>query len=77
MSDNGHRTGQDPDPLWDLGDLDDARVDDAGRRRVPWWVIVLVILIALALILQLAWPLVADLLDRGGDSGGFPTPGVI
>lgn len=75
MSDNGHR--DDPDPIWDLGDFDDDHVDDAGRRRVPLWVIVLVVLIALALILQLAWPLVADLLDRGGDPGGFPTPGVV
>jgi hypothetical protein len=75
MSDNGHR--DDPDPIWDFGDFADDRVDDAGRRRVPLWVIVLVILIALALILQLAWPLVADLLDRGSDPGGFPTPGVV
>jgi phosphotransferase system glucose/maltose/N-acetylglucosamine-specific IIC component len=74
MSDNGHR--DDPDPIWDLGNFDDEAVD-AGRRRVPLWVIVIAILIALALILQLAWPLVADLLDRGGDSGGFPTPGVV
>ena len=77
MSDNGHRPGQDSDPLWDLGDIDDERIDDAGRTRIPWWVIVIAILIALALIIQLAWPLVADLLDRGGDSGGFPTPGPI
>ncbi len=75
MSDNGHR--DDPDPIWDLGDIDDDGVDDAGRRRVPLWVIVLIILVALALILQLAWPLVADLLDRGNDSRGFPTPGVV
>lgn len=77
MSDNGHRTGHEPDPMWDLGDFDDEAVDDAGRRRVPLWVIVIAILIALALILQLAWPLVADLLDRGGDPNGFPTPGVV
>ena len=75
MSDNGHR--DEPDPIWDLGDFDDDGFDDAGRRRVPLWVIVLVILVALALILQLAWPLVADLLDRGNDSSGFPTPGVV
>ena len=41
------------------------------RRRVPLWVIVLVILIALALILQLAWPLVADLLDRPHEPDEF------
>jgi hypothetical protein len=77
MSDNGHRDDRDLDPPWDLGDLDDDGFDDAGRRRVPLWVIVIAILIALALLIQLAWPLVMDLLDRGGDSGGFPTPGVV
>jgi hypothetical protein len=77
MSDNGHRPDHDPDPVWDLGDFDDDGFDDAGRRRVPIWVIVIAVLIALALIIQIAWPLVMDLLDRGGDPGGFPTPGPV
>ena len=66
-----------PDPVWALGYVDDDRFDDAGRRRIPLWVIVIAVLIALALILQLAWPLVIDFLDRGNDNGGFPTPGTI
>jgi hypothetical protein len=77
MSDNGHRREHDPDPMWDLGDFDDEEVDDAGRRGMPWWVIVIAVLIALALIIQLGWPLVMDLLDRGQDNGGFPTPGPV
>jgi hypothetical protein len=79
---NGHRTddspdGHDPDPMWDLEDLDDEPLEPAGPRRIPWWVIVLAILVALALVIQLAWPLVMDLLDRGQDSPGFPTPGPV
>jgi len=65
-----------PDPKWDLGDFDDDSFDDAGRRRIPLWVIVIAVLIALALILQLAWPLVMDLIENDSDSG-FPTPGTI
>lgn len=66
-----------PDPMWDLGDVDDDDFDDAGRRRVPLWVIVVAVLIVVALLVQLGWPLVMDLLDRGQDSEGFPTPGPI
>ena len=34
-------------------------------------------LIALALLIQLGWPLVMDFIDRNQDSGGFPTPGPV
>lgn len=83
---NGHRDDEydepgerdhDPDPMWALEDLDDEPVGPTGPRRIPWWVILIAVLIALALILQLAWPLVMDLLDRGGQEGGFPTPGPV
>ncbi len=77
MRDNGQRPGHDPDPMWDVDDLDGDAFDDAGRRRIPWWVIAIAVLIALALVIQLAWPLVADLLDWNDDPGGFPTPGPI
>lgn len=66
-----------PDPVWALEDIDDDRYDAVGRRRIPRWVIVIVILMALALLLQLAWPMIADLLDRARDDSGFPTPGTI
>jgi hypothetical protein len=74
---DGDGSAHDPEAVWDLGELDDESYDDAGRRRVPIWLIVVAVLIALALIIQLAWPLVADLLDRGRDGGGFPTPGPV
>lgn len=69
----------DPDPMWDLEDMgDDEEVfGTPGQRRVPLWVIIIAILIALALIFQLGWPLIMDFLDRNQDSGGFPTPGPI
>lgn len=67
-----------PDSMWDLGDFDDDDdFDDAGRRRFPRWVIVIAVLLALALIIQLAWPLVMELLDRNQEPSGFPTPGPI
>lgn len=64
----------DPDPRWALDDLGE---DDAGRRRIRLWVIAIAVLIVLALLIQLGWPLVMDLLDRERDTRGFPTPGVI
>lgn len=65
-----------PDPKWDLEDMGEDHGDYAGRRRVPMWVIIIAVLIALALIIQLAWPLVMDLIENDSDSG-FPTPGTI
>ncbi|MDQ3525673.1 MAG: hypothetical protein M3451_11550 [Chloroflexota bacterium] len=66
-----------PDPIWDLSDPDgDDDFDDAGRRRLRLWVIVVAILIVLALLVQLGWPLVADFLDSDSDTG-FPTPGTV
>ena len=67
----------DPDPMWALEDFDDDEFNDTERRRIPLWVIVVAVLIALALIIQLGWPLVMDFLDRNQDSSGFPTPGPI
>jgi hypothetical protein len=67
----------DPDPIWDLGDVDDDDdYDDAGRRRLRLWVIIIAILIVLALLVQLGWPLVIDFLDSDSDTG-FPTPGTV
>jgi hypothetical protein len=66
-----------PDPIWDLGDVDDDDdYDDAGRRRLRLWVIIIAILIVLALLVQLGWPLVIDFLDSDSDTG-FPTPGTV
>lgn len=65
-----------PDPKWDLEDMGEDSAGHAGRRRVPLWVIIIAVLIALALILQLAWPLVMDFIENDSDSG-FPTPGTI
>jgi hypothetical protein len=68
----------DPDPSWALEDLDDdSAFDNGGPRRLRLWVGVIAVLIVLALLIQLGWPLVMDLLDREQDSRGFPTPGVI
>ena len=67
-----------PDSRWDLGDFDDDDdFDDAGRRRFPLWMIVIAVLIALALVIQLGWPLVMDVLERNQEPSGFPTPGPI
>jgi hypothetical protein len=68
----------DPDPNWaleDMGEEDDVDLGDGPR--IPFWVIVIAVLIAVALLLQLGWPLVMDFLDRGQDSRGFPTPGPV
>jgi hypothetical protein len=67
----------DPDPMWDLEDMDEEPNGTPGTRRVPLWVIVIAVLIALALLIQLGWPLVMDFIDRNQDSGGFPTPGPV
>lgn len=66
-----------PDPMWALEDIDDGSLDEPGQRSIPAWVIIIAVLIALALIIQLAWPLVMDLLDRGQEPSGFPTPGPV
>lgn len=67
----------DPDPMWALEDMGEESFGAPGQRRVPIWVIVIAVLIALALIIQLGWPLIMDFIDRNQDSGGFPTPGPV
>ena len=70
----------DPDPKWALEDMGEDDEDDepfAPRQGIPWWVVLVAVLIALALLAQLGWPLLADFLDRGNDSSGFPTPGPV
>ncbi|HEV2128994.1 MAG TPA: hypothetical protein VGR22_10285 [Thermomicrobiales bacterium] len=68
----------DPDPKWALEDMGEDEEDDlGGGAQIPSWVIILAVLIALALLLQLGWPLVMDFLERNQDSPGFPTPGPV
>lgn len=75
IDEHGHDPDR-PDPMWALEDMGGDDTGHTGRRRIPWWVIVIALLIALALIIQLAWPLVLDLIENDSDSG-FPTPGTI
>lgn len=65
-----------PDPMWDLDDLGADDYDAAGRRWLRFWVVIVAILIVLALLIQLGWPLVMDFLEGDSDSG-FPTPGTV
>ncbi len=67
----------DPEPMWDLEDMGEEPFGPPFRRGIPLWVVVITVIIVLGLLILLAWPLVAELLDRGGDSGGFPTPGPV
>ena len=67
----------DPEPMWDLEEMDEEPYGAPFQRRIPLWLVVITVIIVLGLLILLAWPLVAELLDRGGDSGGFPTPGPI
>lgn len=69
----------DPDPKWALEDMGEDDEDDpfTPRPGIPWWVVLIAVLIAAALLLQLGWPLLMDFLDRGNDPGGFPAPGPV
>ena len=66
-----------PEPMWDLEDMGEEPFGTPGQRRLRIWVIVITVIIVLGLLILLAWPLVAELVDRGGDPGGFPTPGPV